>query len=221
MINDSWSYSALSDYEACAFLYKGKYIDHIRAPKVPAMERGIEYHKAAEAAVTQGTVPEILTHFANELSRLHTIKAEGNQDKLKLAFDRKWRRVPWAEGWVKMIPDTVAFENVTATVIEYKTGKEYEGHVEQTELYALGVFHAASKVQRVEREAWYFDGNYIQPHPTLLLAELPSLQLEEAWSERANRMLTDKHFEPTPSWRCKRCHLNSDNGGPCTAGAQI
>ncbi len=64
----AWSYSRLSDYEACPLKAKIKHLDKVSEPSSPALKRGSDIHElAAKYATNQLTELE----FVEKVCRSH------------------------------------------------------------------------------------------------------------------------------------------------------
>ena len=93
---------------------------------------------------------------------------------------------------------------------DYKTGKVYDDHDLQADLYAVAgyIMGAAS----VDVKFYYIDQDMVQLY-TYDREELEALT--EVVEARALKVTSDRTYATNPSWKCKYCHFRKENGGPC------
>jgi RecB family exonuclease len=101
-------------------------------------------------------------------------------------------------------------------VVDNKTGKVREEHLEQLKLYAMGALLKFPTVDAVDVRLWYIDANLEVPQEPKLYyrKELPALKTY--WLKETKAMLNDTKFAPKPSSNCRYCHFRKSNKGPCT-----
>lgn len=216
----TWSYTRWSDYATCPALYKFKYLDKIPTPKNAAMARGTKIHELAEAYVRKqiGGLPKELARFAAAFQKLRA-KAETVAEQ-EWGFTRAWEPTGYfaPDVWLRAKCDAAVPLKSKVTVIDYKTGREYPSHVQQTSLYALAAFQQYPQVARVQTQFWYLDDGH-QVDEVFTKAELPVMR--EVWEERVTPMEADTEFTPTPGEACRKysgCPMGKSKGGPCAFG---
>lgn len=161
-------------------------------------------------------------------------------------WDRAWLRVKLDSGFVasnaaeyrRMVaklrdPEAEYLHNLSfrdlpdgaiAEVIDFKTGKLYDGYDEQLELYALTAFRKWPDVELVGPTLWFVDqGLQVGgPHATHALpgvvtwyarTQVPAI--EKAWRAKAKRVLTDTRYVARPGKQCQWCPYSKEKGGPC------
>lgn len=220
----AWSYSRLKDWERCGLYAKLKYLDKLPEPQGPAMGRGNEVHKVAEAYVTaakppKGFPPE-LENFKKEFSGLRkdiaSKKALNFSAEGEWAFTSRWTSTGWfdRDAWLRVKVDAAWTDSksVELTVVDHKTGKRYPDHPDQLHLYGTVGFVMFPAVARVRAKLWYLD-----------LGEEDEREYErgdlkrmiKTWEDRSRPLLADKLFAPRPNDKCKWCHYRKGNRGPC------
>ena len=221
----AWSFSRWRDYEQCPFKASCKYIHKFKEPESPPMKRGTDIHKKAELYI-KGLLKDIpieLGFFEREFKKLRRVEAEAEQS---LAFDVDWQPTGWFDtnAWCRVKTDASALLFGKRYIVDYKTGKQYEEHADQLELYALAGFITYPEAEEVEAQDWYLD----QPPdcPDRITGESflrkQVKELKDAWARRTRAMLTDTAFSPRPNYGCRKCWLRRGNGdfpggkgGPC------
>lgn len=233
----AWSYSRWSDYQQCPLKFKLKHIDRIKEPGSPAMERGSAIHKEGENFLTAPppatrkpkppVVPESYQHFREEMLQLRGLDPMVEQ---QWGFTQDWTpatasaRDPhgWfaKDTWLRIVTDvTVVYDDNTADIIDFKTGKMYETNQEQMDLFSCGPFMKFPKLEAVTTRLWYLDvpdpkgtgENVIEQQFTRDDFE----RIKKAWTAKVQPMFKDKRFAPKPNNRCQWCHFRKANGGPC------
>lgn len=236
----SWSYSRLTEWEACPFRAAKKHLEKVKEPEGPALARG----KLIEAEVYDfvfkkgKTVPKSGALFKEELTKLQKI-ARAVLNNRDLAFDRDWKPCAWDDwdrAWVRIRMDllwaasledpfklpTKATKGVGIYVSDLKSGRIYEDKLDQLDLYkATALLLEPGFLSNLELDValsqmWYLDQGETRPAgswDSLTRAELPKAL--KKWEKRVTPMLLDEAFVPKPGFHCKYCHLAKTKGGSC------
>lgn len=221
----AWSYSRYADYEQCPLMFKLKHIDRIKPPGSAAMDRGSQIHKLGEnylKAPRAGKVPTEYKHFADEMKQLHGLKP---RVELQLGFNDRWEPAtrsgndPYGwfakDTWLRIVCDVdVRYEDFTADIIDFKTGKKYDTNEHQVELFSTAPFMEDERIQHVTTRLWYLD----LPTDNEVVREYTRkdyLAIKKDWTKRVQPMFNDKRFAPKPNQKCGWCHFRKANGGPC------
>lgn len=228
----AWSYSRYADYKQCPLFFKLKHIDRIKPPGSAAMDRGSEIHKKGEVylkAPKAGKVPPEYGHFASQMKELHGLRP---RVELQLGFTEGWApatatpRDPYGwfakDVWLRIVCDVdVRYEDHTADIIDFKTGKKYDTNEEQVELFSCAPFMEDSQLTHVTTRLWYLD----QPTDNEVVREYSRKTLagfdgnfeaiKKDWTKKVKPMFNDRRFAPKPNQKCRWCHFRKDNGGPC------
>lgn len=207
----SWSLSSLGTWEQCPLKYKLKYKDKIPDKPSVAAARGTDNHALIEAYL-KGEIellPSVLSFYQQFLSglKLYPIFPEH-----KIAVNASWQPVNWSDGWLRCVLDLKLRDGTGAVIYDWKTGKMYDDHYDQKELYSLAVFSEDPDVQRVRAIHVYLDLNKI----TERTYERGDIALRrERWQSRVDKMEKDASYIPNPTWKCRYCPYSREKGGPC------
>jgi len=154
MTNVTWSHSSLKDYEGCARRYhEVKVLKRHPFKDTEATIYGKEYHTAAELYIRDGTpLPEQFAFSKDMLDAL--IKKPGRklcEQQMALTVDLQpcdWKS---KDVWVRGIADLLIVDddNLTAWVVDYKTGNNKYPDREQLKLMALMVFAHHPHIRKV------------------------------------------------------------------------
>lgn len=215
----AWSFSRLNDYRKCPQFARYKHVDKIREPGNAAMARGGEIHKLAEkfaSAAKRAKVPAELELFKEEFRDLQGRKVMVEE---QWAFREDWSVTGWFDKdcWARMVTDAAFFDydREVLVIIDHKTGKLNEGHLEQLDLYALGGFAQYEEIEKIEVQLWYLDQGVIWPEvpKVYMRSELPSLKKQ--WEKKVKPMMADRRFSPKPGKSCSWCFFSKAKNGPC------
>lgn len=214
---DSWSYSRFSDYKQCPLMFKLKHIDKIKPPTPSYMKRGSDIHEEGEAFLKDPkakTVPESYKHFKDEMLWLK--KMDLSVEK-QLGFKADWTPTGWfgRETYLRIVCDVAwAYDDDTAEVVDFKTGRKYDANQEQMDLFSTAPFMIWPNVKEVTTRLWYLD----QDKDNEVIQEFTRSDFErikKEWTKRIQPMFNDRKFAPKPNNRCGQCHFRKENGGPC------
>ena len=219
----SWSFSALRDFEACpyrAYLAKVERApqpDYSDDPKHPLV-RGDRIHQEAEAFIRgEGPLTRDLKKFEAHFRELQERFAEGFIEvEQKWGFNAHWQPVEWTDRdvWARIIADVVHHlgDNM-ARIEDHKTGKSMGkevAHIQQTQLYALAAMIRYPELEVVEAQLNYLDEGKTRckRYTRDALA-----QLLERWTTRGQKMTSAMVFKPKPNkGKCRFCPFGTENG---------
>jgi hypothetical protein len=210
-----WSFSRWSTYSQCPLKAKLTYIDGYRfeREKGSASDRGVEVHALAQNWLESPKLkklPPIFDFFKEDLHRLRRLRAVA---EVPLAFRRDWTPCDFdaPDYWWHGELDAVAMlSSKVALVVDYKTGKEYEHHVLQLELYALAVMLTDKSIRRVIVEDWYIDLHRKSRRREYTRSQIP--MLKKIWERRTKAMFNDHEFAPLPGFLCSWCDFTKSKG---------
>lgn len=212
-----WSFSSYGTHSDCPAKYKFSYIDGIEWGESPQMSRGSRQHKMAEEFVN-GTViqvPHEIRHVGPYLQNLIGYKAK---TEVIWMVDQNWNPVTDPDkAWLKAIVDVHWWQDPTLFVRDYKTGRMYDDHRDQLELYGvLGMIHYP-EAKRCDTAAMYFDSTQEGMESSIIRPMLT--KLIETWHARGVTVMEDREWKPKPAAHCKWCpYSKTHKGGPCDAG---
>jgi RecB family exonuclease len=154
MTNVTWSHSSLKDYEGCARRYhEVKVLKKFPFKDTQATLYGKEYHTAAELYIRDGTpLPEQFA-FSKDMLDALVNKTGRKLCEQQMALTADLQPCDWKskDTWVRGIADLLIVddENLTAWVVDYKTGNNKYPDREQLKLMALMVFAHHPHIRKV------------------------------------------------------------------------
>ncbi len=215
------SYSRLSVFEKCPLMAKYKYIDKVPEPGNVYSERGNVIHKNAEDYVL-GNIKKLckeLIPFKKEIDKVK--KAKVHSVEGKWTFDINWNPVDWfsKNAYLRVILDAMRMTSTDIIVIDYKTGKVYDEHASQMDLYAASANEKFPIEQFPQKniitQLVYIDQKFIEEQ-TYTRDDAHHERLE--WEVKIDRMLDTKRFLARPGYYCQWCSFSKSKGGQCKNG---
>lgn len=214
------SYSGLTMFEKCPRSFQLKYIIKHPEPEFvgsPAMERGSRLHQAAEDYVNQEIqeLPKDLKGKEGFFDRM--IELGSAQPELEFNLTEDWQSIPFVQkedGFIRGIIDMVLPQGDLLEIMEYKTGKVYDTHVDQRSLYSMAglVMFPEAKVCRTTTV--YFDLGGADKTTTVERENLETLKW--SWTRRVNKTKpVGQPYPMRPGFQCKWCSFSKKKGGPC------
>ena len=220
------SHSRMKTYESCPRKAKYKYIDKLKEPSNAAMDRGLQVHSNLEHWLLKRTGKEYEGDPVLPREPVYSLIIEDIDGYMKgdpkyvmeaekqVAFNKNWDVVGWfdTECWMRVVFDFIGSSPCGTHMVlgDYKTGKVYDDHDKQADLYAVAGYKMGARA--VDVKFYYTDAGIVQPY-TYDTDELEALVAEV--EARADVVTSDRVFATNPSWRCKWCHFRRENGGPC------
>lgn len=243
----AWSFSRWNDYARCPYYFFEKHVQRnpICKESSPAMERGSVVHKKGElylvstakalAAKPKAKVPEPpeeYHHFRDDMKQLAGLDPLVEQ---QWGFTSEWKpatptpRDPnaWfaADTYLRIVTDvTVVYEDHTADIIDFKTGKMYGHNQEQMDLFSTGPFMKFEGMEEVTTRLWYLDvPDPLDNGANAVIQKFTRRDFErikKEWTARIRPMFMDKKFAPTANEKCRWCPLGKSKGkgGQCKFG---
>jgi hypothetical protein len=201
-----WSHSALKDYESCAKKYhEVRVLKNYKFTETQATLYGTELHLAAEEYIRDGKpLPEKFDFIKEALDKL----AEMPGRKLcehEMALTADLRPCDWKskEVWVRGIADLLIIDddNLTARVVDYKTGSNKYPDREQLKLMALMVFAHFPHIRKVNAALLYVVKN------DLVKITVTVDQAEKEWWNYRQRIARIEQAHETGVWNPKASPL--------------
>ena len=155
MTKVTWSHSSLKDYEGCARRYHAvKILKLYPFQETEATRYGTQLHLAAEEYVRDGKpLPPQFEFIKSTLDAL-LAKPGRKLAEQKMALDEKLNPVGWFDKtvWVRGIADLLILDddNLTAWVVDYKTGNNKYPDRDQLKLMSLMVFKHYPHIREVK-----------------------------------------------------------------------
>lgn len=157
MIPKSWSLSKLGTFTKCRRKFLYSYIEGRPAPAGSAADRGVAVHAAIEAFFKDGkSLPPEFAYWTNYFTTLRSLP---NFPELELGMRPGW--VPCSFGdptvWWRGVLDLWVLHEGKGWLFDWKTGKIYEDHDDQKELYAIASFLAHPEIDEIQAFHIYVD----------------------------------------------------------------
>lgn len=204
------SFSKLKCFEQCPAKYNYRYNLNLADTPGPAAQRGTLMHKFFEDYLaTPGVlVPPDLTMYTGFLNNLKTM---GAKPEFKFNLNEEWipvEKSSWLVGYI----DALIVDPPDATVFDWKTGKEYDDHYEQKEIYALGTFYTFPELSNVRAVHVYTD---LGRNTERIYHKDQMPAMRDRWTDRFKKLEAATDFFPKPQFLCRYCSYSTSNGGPC------
>lgn len=199
----SWSYSQLSGYEKCPHAHMYRKIVKLPEPPSYHLIKGNAVHLLAEQYLLGEIkeLPPVLGKFRREFAKLLELGAKPEE---AFTLNRNWEQIHdgWAhtETWLRLKLDA----RIDNYIVDFKTGKIYNEHVNQGRLYANVYMILNPEVDEVYVEFWYLGLGEVVSH-TFNRTELAKDIAE--WERRVAILHNDINFTPTPHEWCKYCYV--------------
>lgn len=213
----AWSYSRWSDYEKCPRLAKYKHVDKLKEPENDAMKNGSKVHNELASYIsTGGAVPQSgRQYFEPLMQELRTLDPLHDAE---WGYTDQWRPTGWfaKDTWFRSKLDVcIVYDDNTADVVDFKTGKDSPTHAQQAELYAISVFIRYTQVSHITVRFWYLDSG---GESVYRFARADLAELQAKWKKKTLPMLSDEIFAPRPGKHCGYCFFAKSQNGPCQFG---
>ena len=164
-----WSHSSLKDYEGCARRYhEVKILKKYPFKETQAVIYGKELHKAAEDYVGKGEpLPEQFEFIQSTLDALMA-KPGRKLVEYQMALTEDLQPTGWFDknAWVRGVADLLIVDddNLTAWVVDYKTGNNKYPDREQLKLMSLMVFVNCPHIREVKSALLFVVKNDMVKH---------------------------------------------------------
>lgn len=214
----AWSYSRLSDYEKCPFMFFMKSVvpkeQRPKFVKSPQMLEGTRQHKVLEQRVSRN-VPVPVGDAKLEPIAVAMINAEGKTfTEVELALDENLQPCGWFddETYVRAIIDVMKINNSSAFLGDYKTGTPDFDEL-QLKLNAAVAFQTYPALDKITTAYIWLKTGTIDP------AVYHRIQLRALWDEllitpaKIQESQVMDHWKKEPGRWCKFCDVNRE--GKC------
>jgi hypothetical protein len=209
-----WSFSKMKDFQTCPKqFYHKTVLQEFPYVETPEMRYGTEFHKAAELFIRDGVpVPD---KFAFARGALEHLKAQPGEKhcerKLGLTEDLQPCSFFDKAVWFRGVVDLAIIDGETATVIDYKSGKNARyADKGQLELMAMAMFRHFPEIRRVRAGLLFVIANELVKDK---YAHDTQHKLWEKWLADYGRMQTafeTNTWNPKPSGLCRNhCPVKS------------
>jgi len=210
----TWSHSSLKDYEGCAKRYQEvKVLKNFPFVENDATRYGTEFHKAAEEYIQDGVVLPEQFNFAKPTLDALIAKPGRKLCEKQMALTSNLQPCDWksTDAWVRGIADLIIVddENMTAWVVDYKTGNNKYPDREQLKLMSLMVFAHMPHIRKVNSALLFVVKDDMVRHAMTLD------QAEAEWWQYRERVarIEQAHdagvWNPRPSPLCPWCPVTT------------
>jgi len=216
-----WSYSRLSCYEECPKQYWYQYVENLPSarPEGVAATRGKTIHFAGEQYL-RGELKIYPPEFQKVSGHLMMLKAKDAIPELKMAANDKWEAVDWAapeayfRGIIDVHYETEEEDGSSIVYIEdFKTGKVYDSHPKQMEMYVSLVASHYEKAKAFVTRLVYIDQGVVTTPKTYDVIRVKPIRL--MLDGRIRMAEEDEIFPVRPGQHCRFCDYSQRFGGPC------
>jgi hypothetical protein len=194
-----WSHSALKDYESCAKkYYEVRVLKNYKFTETQATLYGTELHLAAEEYIRDDKpLPEQFEFIKDALDKLASFPGRKLCEH-EMALTPDLRPCHWKspEVWVRGIADLLIVDddNLTARVVDYKTGNNKYPDREQLKLMALMVFAHFPHIRKVNAALLFVVKN------DLVKITVTIDQAEKEWWNYRQRVARIEQAHETGVW---------------------
>ncbi len=216
----AWSFSRLNDYRKCPKQAFYKHIKKLKERESDALIRGSAIHEMCQVfsqKTAKTKCPKELETFEAEFRVLQKHRSTLACEQ-QVAFNKKWEKVDWfdKDAWCRQIVDAWYLPTPQRlVVIDYKTGKLNDDHLEQLTLYALSGLLLFPAIEEVEVQLWYLDQGVQRPDEPKVYTRKDVPALKKLWESNVASLLKDRSFKERPGKACTWCSFSKGKGGPC------
>jgi CRISPR/Cas system-associated exonuclease Cas4 (RecB family) len=221
------SFSGMNLYGQCPSAFNRRYNLHekvelpdgVVAKPSEAMLRGTRVHKGVEDFLLdyEDDIPEEAESFRG---LFYGIRDERDATpEQQFCFTDDWGTTTFGDkenGKVRGMLDIAYQHDGTCHVFEIKTGKIYEEHAKQRNLYSLAGLLLYPETHTVRGTLLYLD-SAIEKSIEISRDKVDSWKYY--WDQKIKSVQPPQPYTATPSWKCKWCEFNVDNHGTCQAGS--
>ena len=198
----TWSHSSLKDYEGCPRRYhEVKVLKNYKFQETQATMYGTELHEAAEFYIRDGKpLPPQFEFIKDTLDVLNAKPGRKLCEyKMGLTADLQPCDFLAKDVWVRGIADLLIIndENLTARVVDYKTGNNKYPDREQLKLMSMMVFAHFPHIRRVSSALLFVVKNDMVKS-SMMVGEAP-----DAWWDYRERVARIEQAHATGVWNPK------------------
>jgi len=202
----TWSHSSLKEYEGCPRRYhEVKVLKRFPFKDTEATLYGKEFHKAAEDYIKEGKdLPEAFMYAQGALDALN--KKEGRKlCEYQMALNIDLKPTGWfsEDVWVRGVADLLIVDddNLTAWVVDYKTGNNKYPDREQLKLMSLMVFAHMPHIRKINSALLFVVKEDFVKH------SMTVEQTSSEWWQYRQRIARIEEAHATGTWNPKSSAL--------------
>lgn len=217
----AWSFSRWDAHHQCPLKFKLRYLDKNEEPAGAAMLNGRKVHNALRDYLSKYDSPLEPPPEAGKASELAAQLRQGDWDKVveqQWGYTREWQATSWFGNatWFRSVLDVgVIYDDNTAEVVDWKTGKPRGTYGEEMELFAISLMQRAARVTHVSTRLAFTDVKH-EVFSEFPRSDLPALIAK--WERQVAPMFEDTTYLPRPNEGCKWCHFAKSKTGMCRYG---
>ena len=214
-----WSHSSLKDFEGCARRYHEiKVLKNYKFQETDATRYGTDLHKAAEDYLADGVVLPPQFAFVKDVLDVLDKKPGRKLTEHKMALTEKLHPCAWdaPDVWVRGIADLLIIddENLTAWVVDYKTGNNRYPDREQLVLMSLLVFAHFPHIRQVKSALLFVVKNDMVKHNMSVDETKDEWQRYRERSARISACIDSGVWNPKQTPLCGWCAVKSCEFNP-------
>lgn len=208
-----YSYTSISMWHKCPSMFDFRYNKKIKQAKSAAAARGTDTHsKIEDFLVGKNEMPP---DVAFGLHIINDMKQRGFQAERQFTVNEKWEPVPYGDGaLITSFVDSCLEEPDRVSMGEWKTGKVYDNHAEQRDIY-LTMALSSTLVEEASIHTIYLDAGKVTKE-TMVRENLEAAQAQ--WMDKLEPVRADSFYSPRPGQHCKWCSYARSKLGPCAHG---
>lgn len=219
----SWSFSRWDLHHTCPLKFKLRTLDKLEEPAGAAMLKGRKVHNDIKWYL-QGPTAELAAAAEAAAGKAWPLVqqiADPAWDKVveqQWGYTRQWAPTSWfgPATWYRSIIDVaVIYDDNSAEVLDWKTGKPRGTYVEEMELFAVSLMLRAKHVTHVTTRLAFTDVKHE------VYDEFPRSNLDglvAKWEQKIRPMFEDTSYLPRPGEQCTFCAFSRSKGGQCRYG---
>lgn len=213
------SYSGLGSYNKCPSQFARKYVwkEHGAAYiPAPAAARGTTLHGTIEDLINgkRDDLPKEIAFYTQFFTGL---REQGAIAEEKFCFNTLWEPVDFEDhdtGMIRGLMDITLYVpgETESNVYELKTGKVYDDHPYQRNLYGLIDLINHPEIEKVTVTGVYLDLK--KNIPTVYYQNMLA-SYKYMWERKINKVQPPQPYPMRPGWYCRSCPYSKGNGGKC------
>jgi len=219
MKKPAWSHSSLKDFEGCQRRYHEiKVLKNYPFVETEATRYGTQVHESLELYIKDGKpIPPEHSQFQPVVDAL--LKKAGRRlPEYEMALDANLNPVSWGDDnvWVRGIADLIIIddENLTAWVVDYKTGNNRYPDREQLVLMSLLVFAHFAHIRQVRSALLFVVKNDMVKHNMSVDETKDEWQRYRERSARISACIDSGVWNPKQTPLCGWCAVKSCEFNP-------
>jgi hypothetical protein len=215
----TWSHSALKDFEGCPRRYhEVKVLNNYPFQETEATYYGKEFHTAAELYIRDGNPLPSQFSYAQEVLDALLAKPGRKLCEYEMGITKTLEPCSFNDKnrWVRGIADLLIIDddNLTATVVDYKTGNNKYPDVDQLKLMSLMVFKHFPHIRMVKSALLFVVKNDMVKHRMALDDAEPEWWRYRERVAKLEQCFANNVWNPKSSGLCPWCPVKTCEYNP-------